>query len=69
MNAERKENRYIRVQDDSGNMIFCPLDERDGNTPSLRDGNAPSLVDAEDCVESEVVGRYAGRLKIVDAAT
>ena len=60
MNAERKENRYIRVQEDSGIMIFCPLDEHDGKSPSM--------VDAEDCVESEVVGRYAGRLKIVDAA-
>ena len=61
MNSEYMERRYVKVRDDAGNVLVCPLDDHDGI--------APGIVDSEDCVENEVVGRYAGRLKIVDAVT
>lgn len=61
MNAEYMESRYVRVEDDAGNVLVCPFDDHGGI--------APGVADSEDCVENEVVGRYAGRLKIVDAGT
>jgi len=59
MNTEPMESQYVRVRDNDGNELVCPLNEFTGN--------GRGLGDSEDCVESEVVGRYAGRLKVVDA--
>jgi hypothetical protein len=59
MNTENTETLYVKVKDMAGNDFVCPLDE-------LRDPNSISDAEMEDCVENAVVGRYAGRLKIVD---
>ena len=58
MNSEFIESRYLKVRDNAGNEFVCPMDEFDGNNRGL--------IDSENCVESEVVGRYGGRLKIID---
>ena len=59
MISEMTESRYVRVKDDAGNVLVCPLNDNEEI--------GPAIADSEDCIESEVVGRYAGRLKIVDA--
>ena len=59
MNTENTETLYVKVKDVAGNDFVCPLDE-------LRDPSSLSDVEMENCVEDAVVGRYAGRLKMVD---
>lgn len=54
MNTEKNENVYVKVKDMAGNDFVCPLNE-------LRDA------ELENCFEGDVVGRYAGQLKIVDS--
>lgn len=60
MNTEKNENVYVRVKDMAGNDFVCPLNE-------LRDAKAISDAELENCFEGDVVGRYAGQLKIVDS--
>ena len=60
MSNETKETLYVRVKDMSGNDFVCPLSE-------LRDPQQISAAESENCFEGDVVGRYAGMLKIVDS--
>ena len=60
MDTEKNENVYVRVKDMAGNDFVCPLNE-------LRDPKSLTEAEAENCVEGDVVGRYAGMLKIVDS--
>ena len=60
MNTENNENVYVKVKDMAGNDFVCPLNE-------LRDVKTISDADLENCFEGDVVGRYAGQLKIVDS--
>ena len=61
MNPENQETLYVKVKDMAGNDFVCPLDE-------LKDPTSISDAELENCVEDAVVGRYAGQMKIVDAA-
>jgi hypothetical protein len=60
MNSEKHENVYVRVKDMAGNDFVCPLNE-------LRDPKSISEAESENCFEGDVVGRYAGMIKIVDS--
>lgn len=60
MKPEKDENVYVKVKDMAGNEFVCPLNE-------LRDTKGISETELENCFEGDVVGRYAGLLKIVDA--
>lgn len=60
MNSEKTENVYVRVKDMAGNDFVCPLNE-------LKDPSSISAAESENCFEGDVVGRYAGMLKIVDS--
>jgi hypothetical protein len=60
MNSEKHENVYVRVKDMAGNDFVCPLNE-------LRDPKSISEAESEICFEGDVVGRYAGMIKIVDS--
>lgn len=60
MNAEKNENVYVKVKDLAGNEFVCPLNE-------LRDPKTITEAELDNCFEGDVVGRYAGQLKIVDS--
>ena len=60
MNTEKNENVYVKVKDMAGNDFVCPLNE-------LRDAKKISEAELENCSEGDVIGRYAGQLKIVDS--
>ena len=59
MNTDNNETLYVKVKDMAGNDFVCPLNE-------LRDPKQLSEDELDNCVESVVVGRYAGQLKIFD---
>lgn len=60
MKTGQKEEVYVKVKDMAGNEFVCPLRE-------LRDVKSVSETELENCFEGDVVGRYAGQLKIVDS--
>ena len=60
MNTEEKGTVYVKVKDMAGNDFICPLNE-------LIDPKSVSDADLENCFEGDVVGRYAGIIKIVDS--
>lgn len=58
MKTEKHENVYVKVKDLAGNEFVCPLNE-------LRDAKTIGEAELENCFEGDVVGRYAGMLKMV----
>jgi hypothetical protein len=60
MNTASNEDVYVRVSDEAGDDLVCPLE-------AVTDGGRIRAAAAESCIEQEVIGRYAGQLKIVDA--
>ncbi|MGD9310358.1 MAG: hypothetical protein PVG51_14535 [Desulfosarcina sp.] len=60
MNAEQKDDVFVKVKDMAGNEFVCPLNK-------LRNVKSVSDEELENCFEGDVVGRYAGQLKIVDS--
>lgn len=60
MTTDQNENVYVKVKDMAGNEFACPLNE-------LRHPKSISEAGPENCFEGDVVGRYAGMLKIVDS--
>ncbi len=60
MASEKKEDVYVKVKDMAGNEFVCPLKE-------LRQTKRVSEAELANCFEGDVVGRYAGQLKIVDS--
>ena len=59
MMAENKKNLYVRVRDGSGNLFLCPMD-------ALKDPKDATEEELENCVDSAVVGRYAGGIEVVE---
>lgn len=49
--------KYLKVKDKTGNEFLCPLDA----LKSVKDATPEEL---EDCVEGDVVGRYAGDIEV-----
>lgn len=62
MTSEKKEDVYVKVKDMAGNEFVCPLNE-------LRHTKGLGEAELANCFEGDVVGRYAGQLKVVDADT
>ena len=60
MNTEKNDDLFVKVKDMAGNEFVCPLNE-------LRNVKNVSDEELENCFEGDVVGRYAGRLNIVDS--
>jgi hypothetical protein len=50
--------KYIRLKDKAGSEFLCPLDA----LKSVKDATEGELAE---CVEGDVVGRYAGDIEIV----
>lgn len=50
--------KYIRLKDGTGSEFLCPLDA----LKSLEEATEEELAE---CVEGDVVGRYAGEVEIV----
>jgi hypothetical protein len=55
-NTQRK--KYVRLKDKAGSEFLCPLDA----LKSVKDATEEELAE---CVEGDVVGRYAGDIEIV----
>lgn len=53
------DNTYVRVKDGTGTEFLCPID-------ALVDPKDASEEEMANCVDSAVVGRYAGNVKVVD---
>jgi len=51
------EKRFVLVKDSKGEKFLCPIDA--GQDPS-----SIRIDEEDDCVEDDVIGRYAGNLKI-----
>jgi hypothetical protein len=49
---------YTKVTDDSGMDYYCPLSVADNNSP-------PDERIGDDCVETDVVHRYSGNIRVV----
>jgi hypothetical protein len=55
-NSQRK--KYIRLKDRAGSEFLCPLD-------ALKSIEKATEEELAECVEGDVVGRYAGDIEIV----
>ena len=51
------EKKFVLVKDSKGEKFLCPIDA--GQDPS-----SIRIDEEDDCVEDDVIGRYAGNLKI-----
>ena len=51
------EKKFVLVKDSKGKKFLCPIDT--GQDPS-----SIRIDEEDDCVEDDVIGRYAGNLKI-----
>jgi hypothetical protein len=60
MNTQNNAELYVKVTDAAGDELVCPL-------AAVTEGGRIREAAEESCVEQEVIGRYAGRLKLVDA--
>ena len=47
---------FVLVKNSKGDKFFCPFDDVQNASPDRVDEN-------EDCIEEDVVGRYAGNIK------
>jgi hypothetical protein len=56
-NSQRK--KFIRLKDRAGSEFLCPLDA----LKSIEEATEGELAE---CVEGDVVGRYAGDIEIVE---
>ena len=59
METNQNSDVFIRLKDVDGNDVACPFDNTREAKPDLD-------VDWDECFETDVIGRYAGRIKIVD---
>lgn len=55
---EARWKKYIRLKDKAGSEFLCPIDA----LKSVKDATEDELAE---CVEGDVVGRYAGEIEIV----
>lgn len=58
MESKSKGKKYVRVKDAGGNLFLCPLS-------ALKPVEAATAEELADCVEEDVVGRYAGDIEVV----
>jgi hypothetical protein len=55
--SSRKRNVYVQKKSKDGQDILCPIDEVDNSHSTVEEK-------AEECVEKDVVGRYAGNIEV-----
>ncbi|MHC4639965.1 MAG: hypothetical protein ACYTBV_21120, partial [Planctomycetota bacterium] len=55
--SSRKSNVYVHKKSKDGQDILCPIDKFDSSHSIVEEN-------PEDCVEQDVVGRYAGNIEI-----
>jgi hypothetical protein len=60
MNSVKKDDVFVKVKDMAGNEFVCPLNE-------LRNAKNVSEEELDNCFDGDVVGRYAGQLKVVES--
>jgi hypothetical protein len=58
---QKRSNIYIRKTSQEGQEILCPIDD-------AGDPNTTFIEDNEECVEQDVVGRYAGNIEVQSAS-
>jgi hypothetical protein len=56
--TDAQHKKYVRLKDKAGSEFLCPLDA----LKSVKDATEEEL---RECVEGDVVGRYAGDIEIV----
>ena len=56
MSTSETEHSFFLVTDSEGNRYLCPMN-------ATLDHSTGRLDEIDDCIEEEVVGRYAGNLK------
>jgi len=56
---EKEQQKYLKVKDSVGNEFLCPLN----SLIHVQDATEEELAE---CVEADVVGRYAGDIEVVD---
>ena len=59
MTTTDRDSLYVRVKDGTGNAFLCPID-------ALVDPKDATEEELTNCVDSAVVGRYAGNVEVVD---
>ncbi len=57
MESGEKRPKYLRVKDGTGNEYLCPLD-------ALKHVKDATNEELSECVEGDVVGRYAGDIEV-----
>ena len=55
--AKINNNTYVKLIDKNGRDYLCPIDD-------VKSRDAVSDQELDDCVENDVVGRYAGNIEI-----
>ena len=55
--SEGNSEAFVLVKDSTGEKFLCPLD-------TVRNSSSVNVDEIDDCVEEDVVGRYAGNIKI-----
>jgi hypothetical protein len=61
MKTEQNKDVFVRGKDTDGIDIVCPIGVMEDPVSANQEG-------FDDCFEADVIGRYAGRIKIVDPA-
>ena len=56
---ESQKTKYLKVKDNKGNEFLCPID-------ALKSINDATQEELDNCVEGDVVGRYAGDIEVVE---
>ena len=58
MTPETKKPKYFKLKDKDGNEFICPLKA----LKHIKDATAEEL---DECVEADVIGRYAGDINVI----
>jgi hypothetical protein len=50
-------NTFVSVKDSKGEKFLCPID-------AIQNSSSIRIDEIDDCIEEDVIGRYAGNVKI-----
>ena len=50
-------NTFVSVKDSKGEKFLCPID-------AIQNSSSIHIDEIDDCIEEDVIGRYAGNVKI-----
>ena len=57
MTATKQTEKWVRVKDYEGNDFICPIS-------ALKERSQATEEELENCVDSAVIGRYAGNIRV-----